>query len=213
MTTASSVLSSSSRRKSFSPRGSLPPDFAATSFWTGARLRSSTSHTAATSTLESAANSAARRDPRPGPPFAFREQPITARWTTELGDCERRIAGNATAAAPAVVVVRRKERRGRDGGIQPQSTACRRFWEERKWRAALPANRLVQPVDDPRLVDVVRRHLQLHPVSIRQADEALAHFARDMGENGMLVLQRDAEHGSGKHFGDLTFGFDDLFGH
>ena len=73
--------------------------------------------------------------------------------------------------------------------------------------------RLVQPVNDPRLVDVVRRHLQLHPVAIRQADETLAHLARDMGEHGVLIFECHAEHGAGKHFGNPTFGFDNLFGH
>jgi hypothetical protein len=56
----------------------LAPDFAATSRCTGARFLSSTSQTAATSTLESEARVAARPDPRPGWPLALREQPITA---------------------------------------------------------------------------------------------------------------------------------------
>ena len=39
------------------------------------------------------------------------------------------------------------------------------------------------PVDDARLVEVVRRHFNVHLVADRDADEILAHFAGDVREH------------------------------
>jgi len=70
---------------------------------------------------------------------------------------------------------------------------------------------LPEPIDDPRLVQIVRRHLDLHPVTESESDETLAHFARDVGEHLMLVCEGDAKHRAREHSGDGSVGFDDFF--
>ncbi len=70
---------------------------------------------------------------------------------------------------------------------------------------------LAEPVDDSGFVDVVRGHLKLHAVAGGKANEAFAHFARDMGENGVIVRELDAEHGASQDGSDLPFQFDSFF--
>lgn len=66
---------------------------------------------------------------------------------------------------------------------------------------------LPEAVNDARLVQIVGRHLQLHPVAHGEADESLAHAARDVSEHGVLVCQFNAEHRSSEDCGDFSFGF------
>src|ERR1700734_2595793 len=57
----------------------------------------------------------------------------------------------------------------------------------------------IEAVNDARLGEVVLRHLHFHPVAGGQADETLAHFARDMGQDNVLaVVQLDAKHRTGQ---------------
>jgi len=70
---------------------------------------------------------------------------------------------------------------------------------------------LLQTINDPGLVQIVGRHFHLNPVTIGEADETLPHFARDMGENFMLIVQLNTEHGSCEDGDDFSFGFNDLF--
>jgi len=72
-------------------------------------------------------------------------------------------------------------------------------------------NVLAQPINDPGFIDVVGRHLELHAVAGGQADEALAHFARNVGEDGVVVGQLHPEHGAGENGSDLPFEFDSFF--
>src|SRR5206468_4100884 len=65
-------------------------------------------------------------------------------------------------------------------------------------------------IDDARLVQIVRRHLDLHAVARRQTDETLAHFARDMGEHEVLVGEFDTEHRPGEHRGNFAFCFNSI---
>ena len=71
---------------------------------------------------------------------------------------------------------------------------------------------LTEPVNDPRLVKIVRRHLELHAVATSQANEAFPHFARDVGENGVVVGELHAEHCARKNGSDLPLDFDSFFG-
>lgn len=71
---------------------------------------------------------------------------------------------------------------------------------------------LAESVNDTSFVDIVRRHLELDPITGREADETFAHFARDMGENGMIVRKLDAEHGASQDGSDFPFEFDSFFG-
>jgi hypothetical protein len=83
-----------------------------------------------------------------------------------------------------------------------------KFWGNGKILSKWRENPLSQPIHNPALVKVVRGHFQLHPVAIGEADEAFAHFARDMGENLVLIGQLHPEHGPGENGDDFAFGFD-----
>ena len=58
---------------------------------------------------------------------------------------------------------------------------------------------LLEPVNDAGLVQIVGGHFQFYPVACGEADEALAHFARDVREDFVVIVERDAEHGPGEH--------------
>ena len=70
---------------------------------------------------------------------------------------------------------------------------------------------LCEPINDTRLVDVVRRHFEFHTVANGEADKAFAHFSRNVGEHEMFVCQRDAKHCAGKNGHDYPFHFDSFF--
>jgi hypothetical protein len=73
------------------------------------------------------------------------------------------------------------------------------------------ARLLLQPVNDAGLVEVVGGHFHADAVADGEADEALAHLARDVRENLMFVGQFDAKHRSGEHRKYLSFNLDWLF--
>ncbi len=72
---------------------------------------------------------------------------------------------------------------------------------------------LFQAPDDAGFVQVVGRHLHLDAVTGGEADPAFAHFAGDGGEDEVLVVEFDAEHGPGQNGIHYTFDFDMLFFH
>lgn len=49
--------------------------------------------------------------------------------------------------------------------------------------AQQPGSQLTKTKDDPRLRGIIRRHLHFYPVSDDQANKALTHFPRNMGQN------------------------------
>ena len=69
----------------------------------------------------------------------------------------------------------------------------------------------VEPIHDPGFFGVVGRHFDFYPVTGDEPDEALAHFARDMGENEVTVFQLYPEHGAGENGVDGAFEFDSFF--
>src|SRR2546421_322031 len=58
----------------------------------------------------------------------------------------------------------------------------------------LPDMRLTQPIDNPGLIEIVRRHLELDPVAGGQADETLSHLSGNVGEHEMVICKFDSEH-------------------
>ena len=86
---------------------------------------------------------------------------------------------------------------------------------ERKLPSSYPrqfaTTRLAKPIDDSRLVQIVRGHFQLYPIAVRETDEPLPHLSRNMSENLMLIRQLNPEHRSSEDGGDFTLGFDCLF--
>jgi hypothetical protein len=55
---------------------------------------------------------------------------------------------------------------------------------------------LAVPEGDAGLAQIVWRHFHVHLVSDTDADEVLAHLARDMRKDLVAVGERDAEHGA-----------------
>jgi len=68
-----------------------------------------------------------------------------------------------------------------------------------------------ESVNDPRFIDVVRRHLQPYPVAYRQTDEALAHPSGNVSQHDVLTGKLDAKHGSREHGADCAFQHDSFF--
>src|ERR1700734_3041297 len=90
-------------------------------------------------------------------------------------------------------------------GLQPGCASS----NQKKLRR--PKSALRMTVNDARFVQVVGRHLDVHFVANRDADEILAHFAGDMGKDLVPVGERDTEHRAGKHLRYVSSQFDWLF--
>lgn len=71
--------------------------------------------------------------------------------------------------------------------------------------------RLFQAVGDAGFGQIVRGHLEPHPISHREPDEVFPHFAGKMSQHFMLIVQLHPEHSSGKNRGDGPLEFDWLF--
>jgi hypothetical protein len=73
------------------------------------------------------------------------------------------------------------------------------------------ARNLAQTEGDPGLGQIVRRHLDADFVTDREADEMLAHLARNMGQHFVLIIvQRDLEHRSRQNRFNDAFQLDRL---
>ena len=68
-----------------------------------------------------------------------------------------------------------------------------------------------EAVDDAGFVGVVGGHFDFDAVADDEADEALAHFAGDVGEDFVGVREFDPEHGACEDGGDGAFEFDGGF--
>ncbi len=64
---------------------------------------------------------------------------------------------------------------------------------------------------DSRLAEVVRRHLDVNAIAHADADEMLAHFAGDVGEDFVAVGEGHAKHGAGQHLGYRARQFNGFF--
>ena len=58
---------------------------------------------------------------------------------------------------------------------------------------------LCEPINDTRLVDIVRRHLEFYTIANRQANKTFAHLSGNVREHETLVRQRNAKHRAGKN--------------
>src|SRR3954447_25267900 len=67
------------------------------------------------------------------------------------------------------------------------------------------------PVDDPRAVEVIRRHLDPHPIPRQDPDAEASHLARDVPEDDVAVVELYPEHGVRERLDDLAFELDLLF--
>ena len=60
--------------------------------------------------------------------------------------------------------------------------------------------RLFESKSDPALGQIVRGHFDVDPVTGQHPDPVLAHLARGMGQNLVLVFQHDTKHRIGQQF-------------
>ena len=58
---------------------------------------------------------------------------------------------------------------------------------------------MLESINDARFGGVVRRHFHFHSITNCKPNETLAHLSGNVRENEMIVRERDAKHGSGKH--------------
>src|SRR5437870_3361739 len=73
------------------------------------------------------------------------------------------------------------------------------------------SDRLPMPVDDPTPRQVVRRKLDLHPVSRQDPDAVKPHLPRRVAEGLVAVVEHDAILAVAQRFDDLAFELDLLF--
>lgn len=64
---------------------------------------------------------------------------------------------------------------------------------------------------DARLPEIVGRHLHIHAITHADADEMLAHLARDVGQDFVTVGQGHAKHGARQHLGYRAGQFNGFF--
>jgi hypothetical protein len=64
---------------------------------------------------------------------------------------------------------------------------------------------------DASLAEIIGRHLDVDAIADADADEILAHFARNMGQHFVPVGQRDTKHGSRQHLCHNARQFDWFF--
>ena len=78
--------------------------------------------------------------------------------------------------------------------------------------AGVPKNLiLLEPVDDARLIDVVRRHLKFNAIADGESNKSFAHFPGNVRKDKMLVGKSNPEHGTGQDRHDRSFQLDGFF--
>jgi len=68
-----------------------------------------------------------------------------------------------------------------------------------------------ESVNDPRLGNIIRRHLHFHPVPDRKADKTFAHPPGNVREHEVIIFQGHPKHCPGQHAPNRTFQFDGFF--
>jgi hypothetical protein len=74
-------------------------------------------------------------------------------------------------------------------------------------------NNLAKPEGNSRLGEIVRRHFEANAIPGCQPDEMFAHFARDVGQDFVLVVQFYLEHRSRQNRGNRSFHLNMLLTH
>src|SRR5207245_10693770 len=71
--------------------------------------------------------------------------------------------------------------------------------------AGVPKNFIcLEAVDDARLINVVRRHLQFNAIADGKSNKSFAHFPGNVREDTMLVGERNTDLGAGHGRDDST---------
>ena len=78
--------------------------------------------------------------------------------------------------------------------------------------AGVPKNLiLLEPVDDARFIDVVRRHLKFNAIADGESNKSFAHFPGNVRKDKVLVGKSNPEHGTGQDRHDRSFQFEGFF--
>ena len=65
-----------------------------------------------------------------------------------------------------------------------------------------------ESINDAGFGSIVGRHLHFHSITNGKPNETFAHLSGNVGENKMIVRERDAEHRSWKHHHDGNLQYD-----
>jgi hypothetical protein len=57
----------------------------------------------------------------------------------------------------------------------------------------------LETVDDARLIDVVRRHLEFNAIANSKSNKSFAHFSGNVRENKVLISESNPKHGTGQN--------------
>src|SRR5215469_12933287 len=107
-------------------------------------------------------------------------------------------AGGTTTSGSSPICTKSAARRGdADASTRRELVTC--------------LTRLLEAEGDPALGQVVRRHLDIDPVAGEDTDAVLAHLARRMREDDVVVVELDPEHRVGQELGHRSREFDQLF--
>jgi hypothetical protein len=78
--------------------------------------------------------------------------------------------------------------------------------------AGVPKNLILsEAVDDARLINVVRRHLEFNAIANGKSNKSFAHFPGNVREDKMLVGESNPEHGAGQDRHDRSFQLEGFF--
>src|SRR5437762_80727 len=64
-----------------------------------------------------------------------------------------------------------------------------------------------QSINDTCFIEIIGGHLEFDAVAICQANESLAHLARDVGKHAVLICEFDTKHRACKNGCDSTYYF------
>ena len=68
-----------------------------------------------------------------------------------------------------------------------------------------------ESINDASFAGVVWRHLHSYSITDCKPNKTFAHLSGNVRENKMIVRERDAKHGPGKHHRDGALQFDGFF--
>ena len=69
----------------------------------------------------------------------------------------------------------------------------------------------LEAVDNSRLVNVVRRHLEFNAIANGKSNKSFAHFSGNVREDKMFVGESNSEHGAGEDRPDRSFQLEGFF--
>ena len=143
---------------------------------------------------------ASARSRRRPPPFPSPDA-APARAAPRRGAASRRYRRESTASGSTPIWREQREPARRAGG---QHEARRAAGTSRSHARCERSECLLEAIGDAALGQIVGRHLDQHLVARQHADAVLAHLARGMGDDLVVVLELDAKSRVRQQFDDET---------